>query len=55
MKFKTEYLNLSCDFGINFINGEYETNNKKEIEYLNSLSFVKQIIEIKPQKTLEGQ
>lgn len=41
MKFKTSFKNLSIsEFGITFVNGEYETKDKKEIEYLKKFDFI---------------
>ena len=60
MKFKSIYVNLKIsETQIQFINGEYETKDKKEIEILKSFDFVQCLEEPKQQKskeeTTEGQ
>ena len=60
MKFKSIYVNLKIsETQIQFINGEYETKDKKEIEILKGFDFVQCLDEPKQQKskeeTTEGQ
>ena len=49
-KYESIFLNLDAGEGVKFINGKFETKDKKQVEYLKQFSFIRLVFD-KP----EGQ